>query len=502
MNNRNSSGRDEDDGLFLGPPLLEQSPLRVRQQSGWRQRLLLYVVVIIAALGGLLFGYDTAVISGAMLFLRVSFALNAWMQEVTVSIALLGAAIGSLGGGKLSDMLGRRTTLRLTAGVFTLGTLCTALSINWPMFLMLRFIVGLSIGATASIVPVYISEIAPFRLRGVLVTFNQLALTIGIALAYWVDLAFAGAHMGWPPMYAVTAFPGLALLIGMLFTLESPRWLASKGRWSESALVLERLCTFEEATQEWQTIRSSFAGRTTRGALRELLRPGLRVALLTGIGLAIFQQVVGINTVIYYAPTIFEYAGFTSATSAILATSIVGVVNVLITIIAGVLIDRVGRRALLIGGTISMTITLVVLGVIFAIGPRQSGYLILMALLGYVIAFAISLGPVFWLMCAEIFPTHLRATGASIATFANWSANLLVSLTFLSLINLIGKSFTFWVYAGMSILALIFCVLFVPETRNKSLEQIEAYWLNGRKWEEKEAIATGAIPNIKSRKYL
>lgn len=502
MNNRNSSGRDDDDTFRFGSQLTENSPLKVRQQSVWRQRVLLYVVVIIAALGGLLFGYDTAVISGAMLFLRVNFALNAWMQEITVSIALLGAAIGSLGGGKLSDMLGRRTTLRLTAGMFTLGTLCTALSVNWPMFLTLRLIVGLSIGATASIVPVYISEIAPFRLRGVLVTFNQLALTIGIALAYWVDLAFANAHMGWPPMYAVTAIPGLALLIGMLFTLESPRWLASKGRWSESALVLERLCTFEEATQEWQTIRSSFAGRLNSGTLRELLRPGLRMALLTGIGLAIFQQVVGINTVIYYAPTIFEYAGFTSATSAILATSIVGVVNVLITIVAGILIDRVGRRALLIGGTISMAITLLVLGVIFAIGPKESGYLILMALLGYVIAFAISLGPVFWLMCAEIFPTHLRARGASIATFANWSANLLVSLTFLSLINLIGKSFTFWLYACMSILALIFCILFVPETRNKTLEQIEAYWLNGRKWEKKEGSAVESISVVKPHKYL
>ncbi|GCE23668.1 sugar porter family MFS transporter [Dictyobacter kobayashii] len=501
MNTRNGSGRDEDEAFRFGPQLMNNDPSISRSQSRWGQHVLLYVVAMVAALGGLLFGYDTAVISGAMLFLRVSFALNAWMQEITVSIALLGAAIGALSGGKLSDMLGRRTTLRITAGVFTLGTLCTALSVNWMMFLGLRLIVGLSIGATASIVPVYISEIAPFRLRGVLVTFNQLALTIGIAAAYWVDLAFASAHMGWPPMYAVTAIPGLALLIGMLFTLESPRWLASKGRWSESALVLGRLCTFEEATQEWQTMRTSFAGHSNHGSLHELLRPGIRVALLVGVSLAIFQQVVGINTVIYYAPTIFEYAGFTSASSAILATSIVGVVNVLTTIVAGILIDRVGRRALLIGGTIGMATTLLALGLIFAIGPRQSGYLILTVLLGYVIAFAVSLGPVFWVLCAEIFPTHLRATGASIATFANWSANLLVSLTFLSLINLIGKSFTFWLYALMSLLALAFCILFVPETRNKSLEQIEAYWVNGRRWEKKEKASSPAesIASIKAR---
>ncbi|GCF09945.1 sugar porter family MFS transporter [Dictyobacter arantiisoli] len=464
----------------------QMEQLVVRSQGHWRQRVLLYVVVSIAALGGLLFGYDTAVISGAMLFLRVQFMLNAWMQEVTVSIALLGAAIGALGGGKLSDRLGRRRTLLITASMFTVGALCTSQVTSWPMFLTLRLLVGMSIGATASVVPVYISEIAPSRLRGMLVNFNQLAITIGIASAYWVDLAFASAHMSWAPMYAVTSIAGLLLLLGMFFALESPRWLASKGRWSDTALVLERLFHPEEAAQEWKAIRRSFNQQPAQASWRALFQPGLRMALLVAVGLAIFQQVIGINTVIYYSPTIFEYAGFASASSAILAASIVGVVNVLTTIIAGMLIDRIGRRPLLIGGTACMVLALSALGIIFKLGAQHAGYLILIVLLIYIIAFALSLGPVFWLMCAELFPTHLRSTGASIATFANWSANLLISITFLTLINLIGKSFTFWLYGLMGVIAIIFCFTLVPETRRKSLEQIELYWQNGRHWEEIE----------------
>jgi len=221
-----------------------------------------------------------------------------------------------------------------------------------------------------------------------------------------------------------------------------------------------------------------------QGTLKELLRPGLRMALLVGIGLAVFQQLIGINTVIYYAPTIFEYAGFTSVSSAILATGIVGIVNVLTTIVASILVDRIGRRPLLLWGSICMMLSLVALGAIFQLGPRQAGYFTLAVLLIYIIAFALSLGPVFWLISAEIFPTRLRALGASIATSANWSANLLVSFTFLSLINLVGKASTFWIYASMALLTIIFCWLFVPETRKKSLEQIEFYWKNGCRWDE------------------
>jgi MFS transporter, SP family, galactose:H+ symporter len=462
----------------------------------------LYFVVTIAAIGGLLVGYDTAVISGALLFLRVNFTLTPFTEEITVSAALLGATIGALTGGKLSDIIGRRKTLIAIAITFIVGALLTSLARSLPLFIALRILVGLSIGATTCVVPVYISEMVPPNVRGTLVTFNQLAITIGIAIAYWVDLAFATAHMGWPPMYAVTAIPGAILFIGMLFNEETPRWLARKGRWDEAYQVLERLRGMQ-AKQEIEYIRVTLANQQ-KGSIRELLQPGLRTALCVGVGLAIFDQLVGINTVIYYAPTIFGYAGFTSASSAILATGVIGIVNVLATIVASTLIDKIGRRPLLQWGSMGMAITLSALGTIFAFGPQQTGYLILAVLLIYIVSFALSMGPVVRLMNAEIYPTRLRATGSSIASFANWNANLLVSFTFLSLIHLLGKPLTFWLYAFLGVLAFIFSTILVPETKGKSLEQIEHYWRNGHNWEATSPppVVHAALPTQKFSEHL
>lgn len=462
------------------------------------RRVSLYFVVIIATIGGLLVGYDTAVISGALLFLRVNFTLTPFTEEMIVGAALLGATIGSLTGGKLSDIIGRRKTLIAAAVTFVIGAILTSLAHSLPLFIALRIVAGLSIGATTCVVPVYISEMAPPGLRGTLVTFNQLAITIGIAIAYWVDLAFATAHMGWPPMYRVTAIPGVILLIGMLFNAETPRWLASQGRWKEAYQILVRLMG-AQAKQELEHIHATLTNQQP-GSFRELLQPGLRMALFVGVGLAMFDQLVGINTVIYYAPTIFGYAGFASASSAILATGVVGIVNVLATIVASTLIDKVGRRPLLQWGSLGMALTLTALGTVFAFGPQQAGYLTLAALLVYIVSFALSMGPVVRLMNAEIYPTRLRAKGSSIASFANWSANLLVSFTFLSLIHLIGKPFTFWLYALLSALAFIFSRTLVPETKGKSLEQIERYWQNGHHWEQPASSSPTVVP-IPSRKF-
>lgn len=445
------------------------------------KKLSIYFITSVAALGGLLFGYDTGVISGAQLFLVKTFSLNAQQQELAVSSVLIGAIIGAIVAGKINDALGRKRTLLLLAVIFTLGAILTAFSPNYELFILFRAIVGLGIGAAASVVPVYISEMAPSKMRGKLVTFNQLAVTIGIAVSYWVDLAFAHAGMGWPPMFATAAVPGLMLFFGMLISPETPRWYAGKGRWDEARTVLERIQGADPET-ELAEIHSSLSLDRRQGRLVDLFTPGARMALLVGVGLAVFQQFVGINTVIYYAPTIFQAAGFASASSAILATSVVGVVNVLATIVALILVDRKGRRVLLMTGTIGMIVGLVLLGAIFAIGPSQAGVLTLLALILYIIAFAISMGPVFWLMSAEIFPTNVRAAGASVCSFSNWVANFVVSVTFLSLIHAIGTSTTFWLYAVIGVIALIFCWRLVPETKGKTLEQIESYWVNGRRW--------------------
>ena len=445
-----------------------------------------YFLASIAALGGLLFGYDTGVISGALLFLKKSFALNATQQEIATSSVLVGAIIGALIAGRVNDALGRKKTLLILAAIFTVGALLTAFAPNFAIFIICRIIVGLGIGAAASVVPVYISEIAPSRLRGTLVTFNQLAITLGIAVSYWVDLAYAGAGMSWPPMFATAAIPSVVLFLGMLISPETPRWLIHQGRWDDARNVLEHI-QGSDVDKELADIRASLREERRQAGFRELLQPGIRTALIVGVGLAIFQQFVGVNTVIYYAPTIFQQAGFASANAAILATSVVGVVNVVATIVAIFLVDRLGRRTLLLSGSVVMCIALIALGAIFALHSTHIGGLTLTALIVYIFAFAISFGPVFWLMSAEIFPNRVRAAGSSVSSFANWVANLLVSLTFLSLIGAIGEAATFWLYAFMGILAFFFCLRLVPETRGKSLEQIEHYWENGHQWEQDKA---------------
>jgi len=443
--------------------------------------LAVYGIAAIAALGGLLFGYDTGVISGAELFLKKDFALNSFTEELAVSSILIGTIIGAAIGGRLSDGIGRKKSLIIMAIIFAVGAILTSLTPNLTLFVACRILVGFAVGVASFVAPMYIAEMAPPKLRGGLVTFNQLALTIGIAVSYWIDLAFANANMGWRPMFAVAAVPGLGLLIGMLFLSETPRWLAGRNRWDEAEKALNYLSP-EDKEQELKSIHSAVTSGSPPST-RSFIRSGLSIALVVGVGLALFQQFVGINTVIYYAPTIFGYAGFKSASGAILATSVVGVVNVLGTIVAILLLDRVGRRPLLLVGSVGMAVALVAMGIIFMVGANNAGVLILIALLVYIISFAIGMGPVFWLLSSELFPTRLRGTGGSISTVANWGGNLLISITFLSLIDLIGKPFTFWLYALLAVASFIFCWFLVPETNGRNLENIEAYWKNGRKWE-------------------
>jgi sugar porter (SP) family MFS transporter len=439
-----------------------------------------YGIAAIAALGGLLFGYDTGVISGAELFLQKDFALNSFTEELAVSAILIGAIIGAAVGGKIADAIGRKKTLIVMGLIFAAGALVTAISPNLPFFIGCRIVVGFAVGSASFIAPMYIAEVAPPKLRGGLVSFNQLAVTVGIAVSYWIDLALTGA--GWRPMFAVAAIPGLALLIGMFFVSETPRWLAGRDRWDDAEKALNYLPP-EERQQELQSIRAGIQ-KGSEPSFKTFFQSGLSLALIAGVGLALFQQFVGINTVIYYAPTIFGYAGFKSASGAILATSVVGVINVLGTIAAIFLLDRVGRRILLLVGCVGMAITLGAMGLIFSLGVGNAGVLILISLLLYILSFAVGMGPVFWLMSSEVFPTRLRGTGASISTVANWGGNLLISITFLSLIGAIGKPATFWLYAVLAIAAFIFCWFFIPETKGRNLEKIEDYWKNGRKWND------------------
>jgi sugar porter (SP) family MFS transporter len=436
-----------------------------------------YVAAAFAGLGGLLFGYDTGVISGAELFLKKDFTLTSFALEVIVSGVLVGAAIGALAGGRLADLYGRRKLLIATAVIFALGAIICSAASSPTVLIIGRIIVGLGIGLSSGTVPVYISEVSPPAARGWTVSIFQLAITVGILLAYVVDYAFA-ASQGWRWMLGLAVVPAAVFAIGMLLLPESPRWLVKNGHREAARKVLGRIRTAAAADAELKDIEASIQHSEERGRLSDLLHPSLRAALVVGIGLAILQQVTGINTVIYYAPLIIQSAGISSASGAILATAGIGVVNVLMTIVSMWLIDRAGRRPLLLTGIAGMVVTLFALGYAFH-APMHGGSLATVAVICmmlYVASFAISLGPIFWLLIAEIYPTAVRSSAEGLSATFNWGSNLLVSLTFLTLLEAMGASRTFWLYGVFAIGAWIFSYYLVPETKGRTLEEIEEFW--------------------------
>jgi MFS transporter, SP family, galactose:H+ symporter len=437
-----------------------------------------YIAAAISALGGMLFGYDTGVISGAILFIQQDFALSPTMEEIVVSSVVLGAMLGAAAGGTLTDRFGRRIVLIVTAALFALGAVGTALAPTITWLVLGRVIVGVAIGVASFTTPLYISEISPVDMRGRFVSFNQIALTSGIVIAYLVDFTLSGMR-GWRWMFGLAAVPSALLATGMVFMPESPRWLVSHGRVDKGRSVLQRIRGTAAVDDEVHDIGQSSAQQS--GSWSELASLSLRPAMIVGIGLALFQQVTGINTVIYYAPTIFQSAGFESASVAILATTVVGVINVLMTVVALLLLDRVGRRPLLLIGMAGMVISLAVLGTAFLFPHlRVLKWFAAGSLMLYVGSFAVGLGPVFWLLISEIYPVKIRGLAMSIATVANWGANLLVALTFLTLVGVLGRPGTFWLYGLVGIGAWMFVSVLVPETKGRSLEDIEKHWRTGK----------------------
>jgi SP family galactose:H+ symporter-like MFS transporter len=437
----------------------------------------IYVAALFAALGGLLFGYDTGVISGALIFIRKTFALTTFQQEFVVSIVLVGAATGALLGGRFADRIGRRGTLLVTSIIFIAGAIVCAAAGGVTVLVIGRAIVGLGIGLASSAVPLYISEVSPASSRGWQVSLFQLAITVGILVAYLVDYAFSGSA-GWRWMLGLAVIPGAMLGGGMLFLPETPRWLAEHREPDAARGVLQKIRGSSDVGAELDDIETTLAASEERGRWSDLWMPALRPALTIGIGLAIFQQVTGINTVIYYAPTIIQKAGIQSASGAILATAGIGLVNVLMTVVSMWLIDRSGRRAMLLVGIGGMIVTLGVLGLVFHLSTSSGALaqIAVVTLMAYVASFAISLGPIFWLLIAEIYPLKIRGIAEGTAAGANWAANFLVSLTFLTLVDWLGPSWTFWLYSLLAVAAWIFSFYLVPETKGRTLEEIERSW--------------------------
>ncbi len=429
-------------------------------------------LAIIAALGGFLFGYDTGVISGALLFIKDDLHASQFDQQAFVGSLLIGAVLGAIASGFSADALSRRWTKVISGCIYVLGALGSAAAQNSTELIVARLVLGFAVGTASFVSPMYISELAPKRIRGGVTSFNQLMVVTGILVAYIVNWALKGVADEWRWMLGLGALPGLALAVGMVFQPYSPRWLVDHGRDEEALKVLKRARDGDdEAEEELEEIREA---AREEGGLRDLAGPQVRPMVAVGLVLAIAQQFIGVNTVIYYAPTILKFTGLQTAGAITQALS-VGIANVVFTVVAVLILDRVGRRPLLITGTIGCIVSLGALGAFFASGWLQDNvaWLALVCLIVYIASFAVGLGPVFWLMISEIFPLRVRSPAMSVSTVGNWSANFLVSSFFLTLTTAITREGTFWLYAGFGVLALIFFVTKLPETKDRSLEEIE-----------------------------
>jgi MFS transporter, SP family, arabinose:H+ symporter len=445
--------------------------------SGPSYRYLLPLTCV-AALGGFLFGYDTAVVSGAIGFLKAHFDLSADLTGWAASSLLVGCIVGAAISGPIGDRLGRKRSLIISAVIFALSSVASALPVTLEQFAWSRFIGGIAIGASSMLSPLYIAEIAPEKFRGTLVALYQLAIVIGVLVVFFANREIQrlgdeawNISTGWRWMFASLTVPSVLFSVLLLTVPESPRWLMKMGRRAEAQVILERVGGVESAAREIRQIEQVLSQE--EGRWIELLTPGYRRAVLIGSLLAIFGQFSGINAIVYYAPEIFKAAG-SSTDVAFSNTITIGLVNLLFTFVAIWLVDRAGRKPLLIVGTMVQVIALFSVGLMFHLGHQ--GVFLLASILAYIAAFAIAMGPIPWIINSEIFPTKLRGRAMSIAIMLLWLADFIVTQTFPRLRDELGPTKTFWVYAGCSLLSVFFVIFMVPETKGRTLEEIEASW--------------------------
>ncbi|NQU54512.1 MAG: sugar porter family MFS transporter [Bacteroidetes bacterium] len=486
----------------------------IKEEKKYNKNLVV-VIATVAATGGLLFGFDTGVISGAIPFFQQDFQLSNSMVENITTAGLVGAVIGAMLTGKLSDIFGRKKTILVTAIIFVLGAIWSGWAPNANMLIFARLFIGLAIGISSFSVPLYIAEISPTKMRGRLVSLFQLLITIGILVSYLSDLAFANNNNleSWRPMFYMGVIPGLFLLIGMFFLPETPRWLMSKGREDESRKILQRIEEPGLVEDSIQRMKGEIEKYKERAGFKEIFRPWLRTALIIAVGIMFIQQFVGINTVIYYSPKIFMIVGFEGARADIWGAVSVGVINVLFTVLSLFMIDKLGRRKLYFIGLSGIVVSLFALGMVFAFHTALGDFGKWMAISFvwiYIAFFAISLGPLGWLIISEVFPLRVRGIGSSIGSLSNWLFNGVVAFTFFKIVKLFTASGSgiitqeklydetthtfvthavdngnpvgaFWFYAFIGILGLVWGYYFLPETKDVPLEKIEEHWRQGKK---------------------
>jgi SP family arabinose:H+ symporter-like MFS transporter len=437
-----------------------------------------YLLTAVAALGGLLFGYDTAVISGAIGFLKTKFQLTAAMTGWAASSAIIGCIFGALVAGWASDRFGRKKVLVLTAILFAVSAVGAAIPESLTQFAIFRFIGGLGIGAASMVSPLYITELAPAKIRGKLVSYYQLAIVIGILVIFFVNTLIQGSgdeawnvEYGWRYMMASGVLPAALFLIALYFVPESPRWLTKEGREKEALVVLSSINGEARASEILREVKATL--QEEQGTLGELFTGRFRKAIFVGIVLSVFSQVQGINAIMYYAPEIFKAVG-TGTDAAFQQTVIIGIINVLFTFVAINWVDQWGRKTLLLAGGAGMGISLLMVGLAFHFG--WTGYGLLLFILLYIASFAASYGPVTWVVISEIFPIKMRGVAMSVATFSLWIAVYIVTQMFPILLEQAGPAMTFWIFGVMSLLAFFFVWSQVPETKEKTLEEIEQSW--------------------------
>ncbi|MEI2627581.1 sugar porter family MFS transporter [Erwinia aphidicola] len=461
------------------------------------------VIAVVATLGGLLFGYDTGVISGALLFMGDELHLTPFTTGLVTSSLLFGAAFGALFSGHFAAAQGRKKIIIVLAIIFAIGAMGTALAPNVEWMIFFRLILGVAVGGASATVPVYIAEIAPANKRGQLVTIQELMIVSGQMLAYISNAGFNaawGGHETWRWMLAVATIPAVLLWFGMMFMPDTPRWYAMQGRLAEARRVLERTRAKEDVEWELEEIAETLEEedrQQTRASVQELKKPWLFKLFMIGVGVAVIQQTSGVNTIMYYAPTMLKAVGM-STDAALFATIANGAISVLMTFVGIWLLGKIGRRTMVKIGQFGCTACLFFIGAVSYFMPETvngqvdvlRSYMVLLGMLMFLSFQQGALSPVTWLLLSEIFPTRLRGVFMGGAVFAMWIANFLISLAFPMLLASVGLSGAFFIFGLIGICGAVFVIKCIPETRNRSLEQIEHYLRDWLSSDEESAVVS------------
>ncbi len=432
----------------------------------------LLTISFVTALGGLLFGFDISVISGTIPFIQEFFELNESMKGFVVSSALIGCIIGASYSGKLGDIFGRKKVLLAVSILFGISAIGSGLANSIPVFIAYRILGGLAVGGASVLAPMYIAEVSPAHLRGRMVSLNQLTIVIGISMAYFSNyFLLAIGENAWRWMFIAEAVPSLFFFFALFIVPESPRWLVARNDETKASQVLKKIAGADFAKFELSEIKESLKGGQKRGTLKDVFKKKYSFILFLGIFLAVFQQWSGINVIFFYAPDIFAKADL-GVDAALFQTILIGLMNILSTILAMLVIDKIGRKKLILIGAAGMAFCYIIIGYLFQI-ERTGDWMLLSFIMLAIAFFAFGLGPTVWVVLSEIFPNKIRGAAMSVATFSLWAASYLLTLTFPIFVEWFNTSNTFWIYAVICVTGLLVIYKFLPETKGISLEKLE-----------------------------